>query len=129
MQDEEVITLFTKAAEKLGIEQPVEAVRVVRDPASNLGKGFGFILFSSQAAARAALSLDGAKLRNREVRVTKAVKVPAHLKDANKGSNLRNNLPSYNRSKLAGAAQQRDSSKQRSSQSGKLLSYICAICM
>lgn len=109
MQDEEVITLFTTAAEKLGIEQPVEAVRVVRDPASNLGKGFGFILFSSQAAARAALSLDGAKLRNREVRVTKAVKVPAHLKDANK------------RSKLAEAAQQRDSGRQRTSQSGAIL--------
>lgn len=53
---------------------------MVRDSASQLGKGFGFVQFSDQQAARAALSCDGQLLRKRPIRVTKAVKVPAHLK-------------------------------------------------
>lgn len=57
---------------------------MVRDSASQLGKGFGFVQFSDQAAARAALGCDGQLLRKRPIRVTKAVKVPAHLKDMGK---------------------------------------------
>ena len=57
---------------------------MVRDPASQLGKGFGFVQLSDQAAARAALGCDGQLLRKRPIRVTKAVKVPAHLKDLGK---------------------------------------------
>jgi len=53
---------------------------VVRDSASQLGKGFGFVQFNDQQAARAALGCDGQLLRKRPIRVTKAVKVPAHLK-------------------------------------------------
>lgn len=53
---------------------------MVRDSASQLGKGFGFVQFSNQQAARAALGCDGQLLRKRPIRVTKAVKVPAHLK-------------------------------------------------
>ena len=53
---------------------------MVRDSASQLGKGFGFVQFSDQQAARAALGCDGQLLRKRPIRVTKAVKVPAHLK-------------------------------------------------
>lgn len=68
----------------MGIQDPVDAVRVVRDSASQLGKGFGFVQFSDQAAARAALGCDGQLLRKRPIRVTKAVKVPAHLKDLGK---------------------------------------------
>ena len=68
----------------MGIQDPVDAVRVVRDSASQLGKGFGFVQFSDQAAARAALGCDGQLLRKRPIRVTKAVKVPAHLKDMGK---------------------------------------------
>ena len=86
VQDEEVITLFNDSCSKLGITDRVEAVRLVRDSASQLGKGFGFVHFRDQAAARAALSCDGQLLRKRPIRVTKAVKVPAHLKDLGKGS-------------------------------------------
>ena len=78
LQDEEVIALFSSAAAKLGMEHGIEAVRIVRDPTSNLGKGFGFVLFSSQPALRAALSLNDAKLRNRPIRVTK-VRHPVRL--------------------------------------------------
>lgn len=62
----------------------MDAVRVVRDSASQLGKGFGFVQFSDQAAARAALGCDGQPLRQRPIRVTRAVKVPAHLRDMGK---------------------------------------------
>lgn len=81
LQDEELIVFFNDNCSKLGIQDPVDAVRVVRDSASQLGKGFGFVQFSDQAAARAALGCDGQLLRKRAIRVTKAVKVPAHLKD------------------------------------------------
>ena len=86
VQDEEVITLFNDSCSKLGIADPVQAVRLVRDSASQLGKGFGFVHFRDQQAARAALGCDGQLLRKRPIRVTKAVKVPAHLKDLSKSS-------------------------------------------
>lgn len=84
VQDEELITFFNENCTKLGIQDPVDAVRVVRDSASQLGKGFGFVQFSDQAAARAALGCDGQPLRQRPIRVTRAVKVPAHLRDMGK---------------------------------------------
>ena len=84
LQDEELIIFFNENCTKLGIHDPVDAVRVVRDSASQLGKGFGFVQFSDQAAARAAMGCDGQLLRKRPIRVTKAVKVPAHLKDLGK---------------------------------------------
>ena len=86
LKDEELIVFFNKNCTKLGISNPVDAVRVVRDSASQLGKGFGFVQFSDQAAARAALGCDGQLLRKRAIRITKAVKVPAHLKDLGKGN-------------------------------------------
>lgn len=88
MQDEEIIVFFNANCTKLGITDPVEAVRVVRDAASQLGKGFGFVQLNDQAAARAALGCDGQLLRKRPIRVTKAVKVPAHLKDLGKKEKL-----------------------------------------
>lgn len=72
--------LFNESCTQLGIPDPVDAVRVVRDSASQLGKGFGFVQFSSQQAARAALGCDGQLLRKRPIRVTKAMKVSANLK-------------------------------------------------
>lgn len=80
LQDEEIIVFFNTSCTKLGIPDPVQAVRVVRDSASQLGKGFGFVQFSSQQAARAALGCDGQLLRKRPLRVTKAMKVSANLK-------------------------------------------------
>lgn len=52
----------------------VEGVRVVRDRATSVGKGFAFVLFKTQAAARSALSLNGEKFNGRPLRVTRASK-------------------------------------------------------
>lgn len=51
----------------------IETVRIVRDGASNMGKGFGFVLFKSPAAVRSALAFHEMKFRERPLRVTKVV--------------------------------------------------------
>ncbi|XP_056266649.1 RNA-binding protein 34-like [Pseudoliparis swirei] len=51
---------------------PVDAVRLVRDQNSGLGKGFGYILFESADSVQLALELDGSKLDGRPVRVKRA---------------------------------------------------------
>ncbi|XP_036962242.1 RNA-binding protein 34 [Acanthopagrus latus] len=53
---------------------PVEAVRLVRDQNSGLGKGFGYVLFESADSVQLALKLDGSKLEGRSVRVKRSVK-------------------------------------------------------
>lgn len=64
MQDEEVIRVFNDVKTDVDpATSTVAAVRVVRDPETNLGKGFAFVLFSSKNAARMALARDGTQLR------------------------------------------------------------------
>ncbi|XP_069023835.1 RNA-binding protein 34 isoform X2 [Embiotoca jacksoni] len=52
----------------------VEAVRLVRDQNSGMGKGFGYILFESADSVQLALELDGSKLEGRSVRVKRSMK-------------------------------------------------------
>ncbi|KAM9857452.1 RNA-binding protein 34 isoform 2-T2 [Aulostomus maculatus] len=52
----------------------VEAVRLVRDQNSGLGKGFGYVLFESADSVQLALQLDGSKLEGRSIRVKRSVK-------------------------------------------------------
>lgn len=47
----------------------VSGVRLIRDRKLNIGKGFGYVLFSTKAATTTALLLHGTKLRGREIRV------------------------------------------------------------
>ena len=47
-QDEEVIKLFSDTSVAPELQGAVEAVRVVRDPATNIGKGFAFVLFKTK---------------------------------------------------------------------------------
>ncbi|XP_008303745.1 RNA-binding protein 34 isoform X2 [Stegastes partitus] len=62
---------FRRHFEKCGT---VEAVRLIRDPNSGLGKGFGYILFESADSVQLALELDGSKLEGRSVRVKRSMK-------------------------------------------------------
>ncbi|XP_061535312.1 RNA-binding protein 34 isoform X2 [Phycodurus eques] len=50
----------------------VEAVRLVRDRNTGLGKGFGYVLFESIDAVQLALKLEGSKLEGRPVRVKRS---------------------------------------------------------
>lgn len=71
VDDEDVIRLFNKNEEYPELRKSVEAVRVVRDRKTTMGKGIGFVLFKTKEQARTALLLDGSKLGDREIRVTK----------------------------------------------------------
>ncbi|CAN0413249.1 unnamed protein product, partial [Discosporangium mesarthrocarpum] len=65
--DEEVRSLF---ASELGRgEGCVEGVRLVRDRATLVGKGFGYVLLADRALAAEALKLHGKTLRKRPLRV------------------------------------------------------------
>ncbi|KAG7492924.1 hypothetical protein MATL_G00019340 [Megalops atlanticus] len=52
----------------------VEAVRLVRDRNTGMGKGFGYILFESIDAVQLALKLDASELEGRKIRVKRSVK-------------------------------------------------------
>ena len=52
----------------------VKAVRIIRDTATNIGKGFGYVLFSDKNAAQMALAKASLTLRNRPLRVTRVVR-------------------------------------------------------
>lgn len=81
VKDEDLIAAFNAcgrsgkakgaSAEDASGQGAVEAVRVVRDGATNIGKGFAFVLFRTKAAARAALDMDGHKLGKRPMRITR----------------------------------------------------------
>ena len=66
--EEPLIAAFSAGPD---LEGRVEAVRVVRDAKTNIGKGFAFVLFRTKAAARAALALDGTKVAGRPMRVSR----------------------------------------------------------
>ena len=88
MQDEEGISAFSDGG---GGGPSVTAVRCVRDPETNIGKGFGYVQFSDANGASMALAKDGILLRKRPLRVTPVVRVKArHLKPS-KPSAVRSN--------------------------------------
>lgn len=78
LQDEEVIQIFNEESEG---ENSVEAVRIIRDQATNLGKGIAYVLFKDAKFAKMALAKDGTLLRKRPIRVT-------HVKSAASGKNF-----------------------------------------
>ena len=57
VDDEDVIRLFNKNKEYPELRRSVEAVRIVRDRKTTLGKGIGFVLFKTKEQARTALLL------------------------------------------------------------------------
>ena len=74
VDEEDVISFFHKAKEYPELNGSVEAVRVVRDRSTNLGKGIAFVLFKKTSDARTGLLLDGTKMGERDIRVTRASK-------------------------------------------------------
>lgn len=48
-------------------------VRVIRDPKTHEGKGFGYVFFKEQTGFKSALEKNGSSLLGREIRVKKAV--------------------------------------------------------
>ncbi|XP_077555450.1 uncharacterized protein LOC144169899 [Haemaphysalis longicornis] len=62
IQDEEVWKFFSECGE-------VEAVRLIRDRASGMGKGFGFVTFKKLDGAALAMEMTGRELSGRPLRV------------------------------------------------------------
>lgn len=67
--DEELIRFFIHGV-GAGGENELEAVRIVRDAHTSIGKGIAYALFKTPAGRRAALGLNGRKLRERPLRIT-----------------------------------------------------------
>ncbi|MED6235939.1 hypothetical protein ATANTOWER_002255 [Ataeniobius toweri] len=67
----------------------VEAVRLVRDPKSGLGKGFGYILFENADSVQMALALNGSKLESRSIRVKRSLQKEKQKNKTNGKGTLR----------------------------------------
>eukprot|EP00252_Welwitschia_mirabilis_P007915 TRINITY_DN1960_c0_g1_i6.p1 TRINITY_DN1960_c0_g1~~TRINITY_DN1960_c0_g1_i6.p1 ORF type:complete len:617 (+),score=155.53 TRINITY_DN1960_c0_g1_i6:192-2042(+) len=70
VKDEELYQLF------LGIkalESSVEAIRVIRDPHTSKGKGIAYVLFKTTDAAKLAVKKNKLKLRDRDLRLSRAI--------------------------------------------------------
>lgn len=65
LRDDELINHFNA---KIG---SVSYVRIVRDSATGLGKGFGFVVFEDRASVKKALELDDTQFKGRSLRVKK----------------------------------------------------------
>ncbi|CAL4937161.1 unnamed protein product [Urochloa decumbens] len=79
VKDEELYQIFCGSS---GSEGDVEAIRVVRDPNSSLGKGIAYVLFKTREAANATVRKQDMKIRNRSLRLTHAKSVDTTPKKA-----------------------------------------------
>ncbi|GFR45867.1 hypothetical protein Agub_g7318, partial [Astrephomene gubernaculifera] len=76
--DEELIGfMLGHARSHPELADAVEAVRVVRDRETSVGKGFAFVLFKTKAAVHAALNLNGKPLQKRPLRIIKSSRYAA----------------------------------------------------
>ncbi|CAL0311805.1 unnamed protein product [Lupinus luteus] len=69
VKDEEIYQLFCG---KANLESDVEAVRVVRDPHLNVGKGIAYVLFKTREAANFVIRKRNMRLRDRQLRISHA---------------------------------------------------------
>ncbi|XP_027360267.1 RNA-binding protein 34 isoform X2 [Abrus precatorius] len=69
VKDEELYQLFCGIS---NLESSIEAVRVVRDPHLNVGKGIAYVLFKTREAAKFLVKKRNLKLRDRELRLCHA---------------------------------------------------------
>ncbi|KAL6638569.1 hypothetical protein ACP70R_023680 [Stipagrostis hirtigluma subsp. patula] len=84
IKDEELYQLFCGSS---GSEGDVEAIRVIRDPGSSLGKGIAYVLFKTREAANSVARKKDMKIRDRVLRLshTKSVEAtPKKTMDAGK---------------------------------------------
>ncbi len=87
VEEEEIIAFFHGQDHLPTLEGQVEAVRVVHDRATGLGKGIGYVLFKTKNAARAALQLNGEALKGRDLRVMKVKAQAAKPRAQSAGDN------------------------------------------
>ncbi|XP_076898410.1 uncharacterized protein LOC143551964 [Bidens hawaiensis] len=71
VKDEELYQLFTGFN---NLKDCIEAIRVVRDPGTSMGKGIAYFLFTTRDAANTVVRKHKLKIRDRELRLSHAVK-------------------------------------------------------
>ncbi|KAF5729716.1 RNA recognition motif-containing family protein [Tripterygium wilfordii] len=69
VKDEDIFQLFSGIS---GMETSIEAIRVIRDPGTSLGKGIAYVLFKTREAAHTVIKKRNLKLRDRELRLSHA---------------------------------------------------------
>ncbi|XP_042372052.1 RNA-binding protein 34, partial [Plectropomus leopardus] len=89
----------------------VEAVRLVRDQNSGLGKGFGYVLFESADSVQLALELDGTKLEGRAIRVKRSVKKEKQKSKTDSGGTTGRAGKGPMKGPIKGSVQQRGGSR------------------
>nr|XP_043630515.1 RNA-binding protein 34 [Erigeron canadensis] len=71
VKDEELYQLFTGFN---NLKDSIEAIRVVRDPGTSMGKGIAYVLFQTREAANTVVRKHKLKIRDRELRLSHALK-------------------------------------------------------
>uniref|UniRef100_A0A0A9D0P9 RRM domain-containing protein n=1 Tax=Arundo donax TaxID=35708 RepID=A0A0A9D0P9_ARUDO len=82
VKDEELYRLFCGSS---GSEGNVEAIRVIRDPNSSLGKGIAYVLFKTREAANSVVRKRDIKIRDRILRLSHVKSVDATPKKTTDG--------------------------------------------
>lgn len=82
VKDEELYKMFCGPS---GPQGDVEAIRVVRDPDSSLGKGIAYVLFKTREAANSVVRKRDLKIRDRLLRLTHAKAADATPKKTDAG--------------------------------------------
>lgn len=66
VKDEELYQLFSSVKD---LESSIEAIRIIRDPGTSLGKGIAYVLFKTRDAADVVIRRRNLKLRDRDLRL------------------------------------------------------------
>ncbi|KAI3716732.1 hypothetical protein L1987_67820 [Smallanthus sonchifolius] len=95
VKDEELYQLFTGFN---NLKDCIEAIRVVRDPGTSMGKGIAYVLFTTREAANTVVRKHKLKIRDRELRLSHAMKANSSTPLKRKESSSAEN---YNSAKAA----------------------------
>ncbi|KAK1408353.1 hypothetical protein QVD17_40064 [Tagetes erecta] len=91
VKDEELYQLFTGFN---NLKDCIEAIRVVRDPGTSMGKGIAYVLFTTREAANTVVRKHKLKIRDRELRLSHAMKAnastPSKRNEASSSSSTNN---------------------------------------
>ncbi|KAJ0940601.1 putative RNA recognition motif domain, nucleotide-binding alpha-beta plait domain superfamily [Helianthus annuus] len=101
VKDEELYQLFTGFN---NLKDCIEAIRVVRDPGTSMGKGIAYVLFSTREAANTVVRKHKLKIRDRELRLSHALKASASTPSKNKESSSTNSYSSAKKAAVGGNA-------------------------
>ncbi|KAJ3683333.1 hypothetical protein LUZ60_013560 [Juncus effusus] len=94
VKDEELYSLFC------GVSNSVEAVRVIRDSETSIGKGIAYVLFKTREAANSIMRRRDLKIRDRVLRVTHAKISESAPKKTPKSTDSKPNFSQNNNNKF-----------------------------